>query len=151
MDWKAIAKLGLKILASTVAGVVIFMGIDKAVKNENQPKPKPEIKTGEEVKPVDNKDVVNNEDNKVVNGLKGAVSSFGKLYILTQSITNLAENIARLFGRQEYTQPYNNDPWFSGGNYGTGYNNGWSRVNPYIIQATPSPNGPIFNANNYPF
>jgi len=166
MDWKIIAKLGLKILASTVAGVIIFMGIDKAVGNErvvnnnNQPTPKPNTFNGSENNGpinVDNNNStnvsVNNSNNKVVNGLKGAVSSCGKLYLLTQSLTSLAENIGRLFNSDQeyYTQPYNNDPWFSGGyNYGTGYNNGWSRINPYVIST--SPQGPIFNTgNNYPF
>lgn len=169
MDWKIVAKLGLKILASTVAGVIIFMGIDKAVggetvakKNNNQPQPKPNnnMFTGsvnsESVNVNDNSNsvsVVNNsENNTVVNGLKGAVNSCGKLYLLTQSLASLAENIGRLFNNDQcYTQPYNNDPWFSGGyNYGTGYNNGWSRINPYVITANPQ--GPIFNnGNNYPF
>jgi hypothetical protein len=95
----------------------------------------------------------NNEKGTIVSGLKGAVNSCGKLYLLTQSLASLAENIGRLFNSDQeyYTQPYNNDPWFSGGyNYGNGYNNGWSRINPYVIQS--SPQGPIFNnGNNYPF
>lgn len=169
MDWKIVAKLGLKILASTVAGVIIFMGIDKAVgnekvvKNNSQPLPKPDnnMFTGSEnnsgsvnVNNDNSNNVsVNNGNSKVVSGLRGAVNSCGKLYLLTQSLTSLAENIGRLFNSDQeyYTQPYNNDPWFSGGyNYGTGYNNGWSRINPYVIQANPA--GPIFNTgNNYPF
>lgn len=172
MDWKIVAKLGLKILASTVAGVIIFMGIDKAVggntvvnnnNNNNHPQPKPNnnVFTGSEnsesVNVNDNSNSVNvvnnNEKNTVVDGLRGAVNSCGKLYLLTQSLTSLAENIGRLFNSDQgcYTQPYNNDPWFSGGyNYGNGYNNGWSRINPYVI--TTSPQGPIFNnGNNYPF
>jgi len=169
MDWKIVAKLGLKILASTVAGVIIFMGIDKAVggeevvKKNNQPQPKPNnnMFTGsdnnsESVNVNDNSNNVsgnNNGKNTVVNGLRGAVNSCGKLYLLTQSLTSLAENIGRLFNSDQeyYTQPYNTDPWFSGGyNYGSGYNNGWSRINPYVIQS--SPQGPIFNnGNNYPF
>jgi hypothetical protein len=172
MDWKIVAKLGLKILASTVAGVIIFMGIDKAVggdkvvkNNNNQPQPIPNdnMFTGSTTNSSkslneDNNVNVNSDSNKkstVVSGLKGAVNSCGKLYLLTQSLATLAENIGRLFNNDQeyYTQPYNNDPWFSGGyNYGTGYNNGWSRINPYVISATPSPQGPIFNTgNNYPF
>lgn len=172
MDWKIVAKLGLKILASTVAGVIIFMGIDKAAGNErvvknnnNKPMPKPNntftgSENSSEYVNVDNDNSTNvsvnnngNNNNKVVSGLRGAVNSCGKLYLLTQSLTSLAENIGRLFNSDQecYTQPYNNDPWFSGGyNYGTGYNNGWSRINPYVIST--SPQGPIFNTgNNYPF
>jgi len=172
MDWKIVAKLGLKILASTIAGVIIFMGVDKAVSGEtavkrnNQPQPQPKpnnnVFTGSENNEPENMSVndnlnnvneVGNKKNAIVSGLKGAVNSCGKLYLLTQSLTSLAENISRLFNNNQeyYTQPYNNDPWFSGGyNYGTGYNNGWSRINPYVI--TASPQGPIFNnGNNYPF
>lgn len=167
MDWKIVAKLGLKILASTVAGVIIFMGIDKAVGGEkvvknNQPQPKPnDMFTGSSSESVNVNDSnlnsvnssTNNEKGTIVSGLKGAVNSCGKLYLLTQSLASLAENIGRLFNSDQeyYTQPYNNDPWFSGGyNYGNGYNNGWSRINPYVIQS--SPQGPIFNnGNNYPF
>jgi hypothetical protein len=168
MDWKIVAKLGLKILASTVAGVIIFMGIDKAVggekvvKNNNQPQSKPnDMFTGSSSESVNVNDSnlnsvncsTNNEKGTIVSGLKGAVNSCGKLYLLTQSLASLAENIGRLFNSDQeyYTQPYNNDPWFSGGyNYGNGYNNGWSRINPYVIQS--SPQGPIFNnGNNYPF
>lgn len=168
MDWKIVAKLGLKILASTVAGVIIFMGIDKAVggekvvKNNNQPQSKPnDTFTGSSSESVNVNDSnlnsvncsTNNEKGTIVSGLKGAVNSCGKLYLLTQSLASLAENIGRLFNSDQeyYTQPYNNDPWFSGGyNYGNGYNNGWSRINPYVIQS--SPQGPIFNnGNNYPF
>lgn len=168
MDWKIVAKLGLKILASTVAGVIIFMGIDKAVggekvvKNNNQPQSKPNnMFTGSSSESVNVNDSnlnsvnssTNNEKGTIVSGLRGAVNSCGKLYLLTQSLASLAENIGRLFNSDQeyYTQPYNNDPWFSGGyNYGNGYNNGWSRINPYVIQS--SPQGPIFNnGNNYPF
>ena len=166
MDWKIVAKLGLKILASTVAGVIIFMGIDKAVGGEkvvknNQPQPKTNnMFTGSNNESVNdnnlnsvNESSTNNEKGTIVSGLRGAVNSCGKLYLLTQSLASLAENIGRLFNSDQeyYTQPYNNDPWFSGGyNYGNGYNNGWSRINPYVIQS--SPQGPIFNnGNNYPF
>lgn len=157
-------EIGLKILAAAVVGFAVFVGIDRSTskkstnfngqqnqepetKNEwSQPDQQPKTNNQDQAETKrDNREVVGE---KVVSGLKGMYGTFGKLSQVISSLVDVVGSIGRLFGNDDYGYPprqpyYTNNPWGCGCNLGPGLH----RINDYVIQVGPTPQGQQYGSN----
>lgn len=147
MNWSKVLEIGLKVVVAAGAGLAVFKGIELAMNNYNS------VQAANVDIPSDgnNKPVVSNNNNGgvVVNSLRAAQGTCGKLFNLTQGLVTVAESISAFrnsgndyayyggYGNNNYYQPQN----------GTG----WRRINPFIIESVPQ-NGQQINYNaQYPW
>ena len=155
-------EIGLKILAAAVVGFAVFVGIDRSTSKKStdfngQQNKEPETKNEwsqpdqqhnnqEQVETKrDNREVVGE---KVVSGLKGMYGTFGKLSQVISSLVDVVGSVGRLFGNDDYGYPprqpyYTNNPWGCGCNLGPGLH----RINDYVIQVGPTPQGQQYGSN----
>ena len=170
MNWKIVCEVGLKVLAAAVAGVAIFIGVDKATKVKQNPQPVGDPQqpnpTGMNMdpgqqqpqqQPAQPQDQTTGD--RIIGGFRATQDTFGKMLAFVQSLTLVAENLTRIFGNNNAqpgyypggwgSQPYYNDPWSMRQPVNTGGGQQWTRISPFIIEAGPGPSPRGYQ--NYPF
>lgn len=156
MNYGKILSVGFKVLVAAVAGVAVFIGVDKINANngnQNQPKqrcipdddpcfssPRSEFQPNNDV-PV--QQVKRSEDDSsIVEKMKNVQDTCGKLFTFVQSLTMVVDNFSRIFrndGSSRLSQPYYGDPWGYRQPINMGNGVYWNRISPYIIEASSTP------------
>lgn len=152
MNWNLICKIGFKVLTAAVAGVVVFVGINKATEgtsqqqnNPQQPQPQPQQNPNPQPQQQGNGEVI-------VGGLRATQDTCGKLLAFVQSLTMVAENLTRIFGKdQSPQQPYYGSPYYGQRPVMNSGGQTWTRISPFIIEAGCSGTSPMRGYGNYPF
>ena len=159
MNFGECLKIGLKIAAAIVAGVTVFIGINKTIGNsdnsnnkerENERPKEPfsmnNIKNGTPVSEVvramngDDQYRTERESNTVVGGLRSIQSNFSKLSSLIQAIVGVAENLSIIMNGKQQTSA--NRCWERDTNYNEEeprvYNGMIGRkITPFITEVMP--------------
>ena len=145
--------IGLKVLAAAGVGVAVYFGIDKAMGNKKQNQPVQNQESPDNVMQQDNSINFPEQTNKnqgelssgekVVSGLKVAQDVFGRAFSLCQNLAMAAENVVRIFGKNDYNNQqgygYYNDPYQNG--YQDKYKDppGYRRISPFILEYVGGP------------
>lgn len=148
MNMKTICALGLKILAAGLAGVAVFIGIGQLSKNKNQQSNSIDESdvSSESNSDEENSEVVTTNESltkgdKIVDNLRKVQDTCNKVFTVVQSLTIVADNLSRVFGKRTtgYTQNYfGRDPWSYNQPIDMGNGQVWNRISPYIIEVPPT-------------
>lgn len=141
MIWKTILKVGLRVCVAAIAGLAVFIGIDKVNKNNNEKTEKPEggpKKTGME-------NLSSNEpvpEESVVQKMRNIQGTLGKLFACVQALTLVVESFRKILsgtGENNGGGYYNTQPYYLGSNPF------YSNYGYYPQQTYTSEDGVIFN------
>ena len=140
MNWKEICKIGLEVLASVTAGVIVFIGIEKSVssserkKNKNKDAPVQNSKgcifNPHESKMIEEMDT---QDSPVIDAMKGTQSTFGKVFNFIQDLTTATESLSRVFDGGESAARSQQSQSRSSNKINVGDGQTWTRQSPFII------------------
>ena len=156
MNWSKVLKIGLEVLAASVAGLAIYAGIDHSVRHSRksgnsqqgstyQPEPSGHFGGPQEQQSAEVPKEENTFTDKVVavaDGLRGATSMCGKLLNFGQSLTQVVDSFNQIFRRDSALPPPNYYGDYCGGEYQCREMGGqiWRRVSPFVIEAVPGGN-----------
>ena len=140
MNINNVLSIGMKVALALGAGLAMFMGVSEAVKRNKETEVN-NPNTSSTTVPV--KSDKSTGGTTVVNSLRAAQSTCGKLFTLSQGLVNIAESISSLFNKSDgFDSGYSSY-------YGGGGNQRWRRVNPFIMESVPS-GAPINYNGQYP-
>lgn len=143
MNWGKLFEVGLKVVVAVGAGLAVFMGVNSATK-------KREIVVEDNNPSLDGSVNNKNTEGTIVEGLRAAQNTCGKLFSLAQGLVAVAESVSAFTGNNNGNYSY---PSYSGYGYyqqpvcGTG----WRRINPFIIESVPQQGAPINYNSQYPY
>ncbi len=147
MNWGKLFEVGLKVVVAVGAGLAVFMGVESAMKKQQQ-------STGNDPGNASVGNGINttesNNGSVVISGLRAAQNTCGKLFSLAQGLVAVAESVGAFTNKNSgYTCP-------SYGGYGyyppqMQCGDGWRRINPFILESIPPQGAPINYNSQYPY
>lgn len=155
MNYGKILSVGFKVLVAAVAGVAVFIGVDKINTNNGNQNggfrqksipDDPSFSSGSDFQPNNNTQIQqvkrDKNDSNIVEKMKNVQDTCGRLFTFVQSLTMVVDNFSRIFrndGNSYLTQPYYGDPWGYRQPIDMGNGVYWNRISPYIIEASSTP------------
>lgn len=151
MNWKLVMEVGIKIAASLFAGGMVFAGVARGIERSKNQQPQqqpqqpqqqpqqPQYQSnggyGCQYQPQQPQPQQPQDESVTMSSLKSMTNTCGKLFLISQTVTQLADNVNRLFDDNSSVNVYYGNPYQGNNNNQCCGNGQWNRISPFIVQA----------------